>query len=76
MANFTIHQTTEEDKSLFATIIKKGQMGGAKERCYGLCSPIMFYQSAPSNISGKHFSAHFSQRKFCVYLGRHTLGDI
>ena len=53
-------------------------MGGAKERCYGLCSPIMFYQSAPSNISGKHFSAHFSRAAKVVPLFRpaHTRGHI
>ena len=53
-------------------------MGGAKERCYGLCSPIMFYQSAPSNISGKHFSAHFSHAAKVLPLLRpaHTRGHI
>ena len=78
MANFAIHQTTEEDKSLLAPIIKKGQMGGPKERCYGLRSPIMFYQSAPSNISGKHFSAPYSRAAKVLPLFRpaHTRGHI
>ena len=84
MANFTIHQTTEEDKSLFAPIIKKkgrwvaqknGVTDSAPQLCFIKARHLIFLENTLVHIFPSESFA-ILQRKFCHYLGRHTLGDI